>query len=250
MKKFIAYFDYLGFKEFIENNDLEKQKKIMHNNFRDMESALGQGKFKDAPNGYVADISNSKINCINFSDTVVFFSNDDTIESLRDILDVADKFNWETNLFHFPVRGSLVFGEIEYVDFKQKNSVGGVYNINSVFGKGLVTAHLKAEAQNWAGTVLDQSFVDQIGVNGFDPVDFLRPYAKYYKVPYKNEIDMPAEYVLNLVQGTLNDEALKNFRRNIIENFAAHKKGVDNEKVQAKLSNTLQFLESFYLKDE
>jgi hypothetical protein len=47
MKKFIAYFDYLGFKQFIDNNDLEYQRKIVGNNFRDIESALGQGKSKN-----------------------------------------------------------------------------------------------------------------------------------------------------------------------------------------------------------
>lgn len=41
MKKFIAYFDYLGFKQFIDNNDLVYQRKIVGNNFPDIENALG-----------------------------------------------------------------------------------------------------------------------------------------------------------------------------------------------------------------
>lgn len=45
MNCFIAYFDYLGYSKFIENNDLDYQKKIIRNNFRDIESALGKGKF-------------------------------------------------------------------------------------------------------------------------------------------------------------------------------------------------------------
>ena len=31
MEKFIAFFDYLGFKQFIDNNNLEYQSKIMGN---------------------------------------------------------------------------------------------------------------------------------------------------------------------------------------------------------------------------
>ena len=77
MKKFIAYFDYLGFKQFIENNDLSYQKSTVNMIFRDIESALSGGKTKDAPQGRIFDIAKSNINCINFSDTVVYWTNDD-----------------------------------------------------------------------------------------------------------------------------------------------------------------------------
>lgn len=250
MNRFIAYFDYLGFKEFIENNDLEFQKRIIGNNFRDMESALGQGKYKDASHGLIIDISNSQINCINFSDTVVFFTNDTTDSSLVEILEVAYKFNWQAIDFCFPVRGSLVFGEMVYIDFKQNNGGGGVYNINSVFGKGLVKAHLRADEQHWAGTVLDDSFVSEMANRGHDLDNFLAPYAKKYKVPYKNRVAEENEYVLNIVKGTLNDKALKNMKNNISRNFAQYNKSVEDKRVQEKISNTIHFLESYYVKED
>jgi hypothetical protein len=249
MNRFIAYFDYLGFKEFIENNDLEYQRRIVGNNFRDIESALGKGKYKDAPHGVIADISNSQINCINFSDTVVFFTNDTTETSLIEILEVAYKFHWQAIDFCFPVRGSLVFGEMVYVDFKQSNGGGGVYNINSVFGKGLVKAHLRADEQHWAGTVLDESFISEIASRGHNLDNFLEPYAKKYKVPYKNGVVREEEYVLNLVKGTLNDIALKNMSKNIRDNFAQYNKSVADDRVQEKISNTLRFLESYYVRE-
>jgi hypothetical protein len=49
MNRFIAYFDYLGFKKFIENNTLDYQKRIVVNNFRDIENALAKGK-QNQPN--------------------------------------------------------------------------------------------------------------------------------------------------------------------------------------------------------
>lgn len=250
MNRFIAYFDYLGFKEFIENNDLEYQSRIVDNNFRDMESALGQGKLKDAPHGVIADISNSQINCINFSDTVFFFTNDTSDTSLVEILEVAYKFNWQAIDFCFPVRGALVFGEMAYVDFKKKNGGGGIYNINSVYGKGLVKAHLRADEQHWAGTVLDESFTTEIANRGHNLDEFLLPYAKKYKVPYKTEVERADEYVLNIIKGTLNDEALKNFSKNIRGNFAQYNKSVVDKSVQQKIENTIRFLESFYVKED
>lgn len=250
MNKFIAYFDYLGFKKFIENNDLDYQIRIIGNNFRDIENALGQGKVKDAPRGVIADLTNSNINCINFSDTIVFWTNDDSKESLIEILEVAYRFNWNAIDFCFPVRGSLVYGEIVHIDFQQKNSAGGLYNINSVFGKGLVTAHEKADKQHWAGTVIDQSFIELLLNRGYDLDSFLAPYAKKYKVPYKNSSNIPEEFVLRLVKGEeLNDEALNNFSKGIRDNFAQYNKPVSAQDVQEKLSNTLAFLASFYKGD-
>lgn len=90
----------------------------MGNNFRDIESALGQGKYKQSSHGLIADISSSRINCINFSDTVVFFTNDTTEQSLVEILEVAYKFNKQAISMFFPARGALVFGEMRYVATK------------------------------------------------------------------------------------------------------------------------------------
>lgn len=246
MERFIAYFDYLGFKEFIERNDLDYQKRIIGNNFRDMEGALGLGKYKKVPHGIIADISDSSINCINFSDTVIFFTNDTTDSSLEEILKVAHTFNWTAIDYCFPVRGSIVLGEMIYVDYKKNNQKGGIYNINSVFGKGLVNAYLKADSQDWAGTVLDRSFVEEIERRGYNIDEFLSPYAKRYMVPYKNGITNEEEFVLNIIKGDLNEEALKNYSQSIRDNFSAHNKSVNNEGVQRKIDNTLLFLNSYY----
>ena len=230
MKKFIAYFDYLGFKQFIENNDLNYQMKIMANNFRDMELALGKGELKHGKNGVIADLANSKINCINFSDTIVFWTNDDSESSLIEIIEVAYKFNWQAILMTFPVRGSLVYDEIVHVSHEEYNSAGGMYNINSVFGNGLVKAYEKAEAQ----------------VRKYNIEEFLKPYAKHFKVPYKNGIELPDEFVMNIIEGDLNDLALKNSGDGIISNFERHNKSTENQRVKEKIDNTLIFLESFY----
>jgi hypothetical protein len=245
MKKFIAYFDYLGFKQFIENNDLEYQTRVIGNNFRDIESALGKGKYIEAAHGSIADLSQSNINCINFSDTVVFWTNDDSESSLMEILQVSHKFNWQAIDFFFPARGALVYGEIVYVDFKRKNAAGGLYNINSVFGKGLVRAHEKAEKQHWAGTVLDETFIEELAKRGYDTESFLKPFAKRYKVPYKNGHALSEEYSMCIIKGTLNEEAFKNYGNRIKENFAAHKKSTDTNDVKEKIENTINFLATF-----
>lgn len=249
MNRFIAYFDYLGFKDFIDNNNLEEQSRIMNNNFRDMEHALGKGKLKTVRIGVIADLSDSRINCINFSDTVVFFTNDNSENSLKEILEVAYEFNFREVVHCFPVRGALVYGEMAYVDHKQSNGYGGVYNVNSVYGKGLVKAHLRAEEQNWAGTLIDVSFIEEIESKGYNIETYLSPYAKKYIVPYKDEIKRQPEYVLSLIEGTLDDEALKNFSQGIKDNFGYYNKSTNDIRVQKKITNTIEFLNSYYKKE-
>ncbi len=250
MSVFIAYFDYLGFKKFIENNDLSNQKKIMGRNFRDMKGALSLGKYKQAQFGVIADLSESIINCLNFSDTVIFWTNDDSKESLSEILKVSYNFTYATIDQFFPTRGALVYGEIVYVDHKNETISGGRYNINSVYGKGVVRAHDKANSQQWAGTVFDESFISRLVKQGYNVVDTIEPYAKLYKVPYKNGINFPDEYVMRLIQGELNTMAFDNMTKSIRENFACYNKPVDTTDVQEKIENTICFLKSFLPNDK
>ena len=246
MKKFIAYFDYLGFKDFIENNDTEFQHQIMNNNFRDIEMALADGKTKPASRGVISDIDQSQINCMNFSDTVVFWTNDDSDEALAEILKVAFRFNWQCNEFTFPVKGAVVHGDIFHADFRQKNQGGGIYNINSLYGRGLVEAYLIAENQHWAGTVIDETVISVIRDRGQDPLTTLEPFAKKYMVPYKKPKENPEEeFTLRLVKGDLPEEAFKNVSENIRRNFGEYNKRTDHPGVQQKLENTITYLKSF-----
>ncbi|WP_316840063.1 hypothetical protein [Pedobacter gandavensis] len=243
MKKFIAYFDYLGFKDFIEKNDLNFQIEIMNNNFRDIEDGIAQGKHRLGKHGgYVADLSKSTLNAINFSDTIVIWTNDDSLDSFMELLEAAYRFNHRSVTMTFPIRGMIVLDELESVAFNYKNNVGGSYNINSVFGKGLVKAHLQAEQQQWAGTVIGEEIIDKFKNDEIDIDHVLKPFAQRYKVPYKPPFDIPyEEYALKLVTG-INDEFFKNVSKGIVDNFSQYNKDATHESVQEKLSNTIKYL--------
>jgi len=248
MKKFIAYFDYLGFKEFIENNDLESQRKVMDDNFIQMERALAQGSYREGRYGTINDISKCNINCINFSDTVIFFTNNKTEESFKEIIKVAYRFNFNSVSYCFPVRGSIVFGELVHIPpVNIKNECGSFYNINSVYGKGLVKACELANCQNWAGTVLDESLISECITRNYN-LDFLNKYAKRYTVPYKNSCldkEKPEEFVLHLNDGALNEQDFMSVEKSIKDNFAFYNKPVDSLDVQEKIHNTIRFLGSY-----
>lgn len=240
---YLAYFDYLGFKEFIENNEDEVLIRRMGHIFRDIEIAIGQGKYQQPQNGVIlSDLSNSRVNCLNISDTVLFWTNHCDRESLFELIKVAYEFNWLQILYNFPIRGSLVKGKIKLVSGKQANSNGGSYSVQCLYGKGLIKAHEKAEYQNWAGTVIDQSIIDDIEKvsNG---IEFLSDYAIKYKVPYKMDLGLNEEYVLKIVKGITNETALKNTKESISSVFALDNKSTEPKSVQLKIKNTMDFIE-------
>lgn len=245
MKKFIGYFDYLGFKDFIEKNELDFQIQIMNNNFRDIEDGLAQGKHRQGKNGgYVADLSKSTLNVINFSDTIVFWTNDDSFDSFLELLQAAHRFNHRSVTMTFPVRGMIVFDELESVAFSSTNTVGGTYNINSVFGKGLVKAHLQAEHQQWAGTVIAEDIIDKFKADGIDIEQALKPFAQRYRIPYKPPFKIPyEEYALKLVT-SINDEFFRNVSKGIVDNFSQYNKDATHASTQEKLANTITYLGS------
>lgn len=245
MKKLIAYFDYLGFKDFIEKNDLDFQIRIMNNNFRDIEDGIAHGEHrKSTRGGYVADLSKSTLNAINFSDTIVIWSKDDSLDSFLELIKASFRFNHRSVTMTFPIRGMIVLDELESVAFNYTNDVGGTYNINSVFGKGLVKAHVQAEQQQWAGTVISEEVIDKFKSEGVDIDQVLEPYAQRYKVPYKPPFDIPyEEYALKLVTG-INDEFFKNVSKGITENFSQYNKDATHKSTQEKLANTIAYLGS------
>ena len=211
---------------------------------------MGQGKITYTNNGgYIADISESKINCLNISDTVIFWTNDNSLDSFKELLEISFTFNYRETCFSFPVRGAIVYDEIDIISGYQETKNGGTYNVNSIYGKGLVNAHLKAEDLNMASCVIDSSIVEKIKEFG-EVVDILSEYAIKYVIPYKKCESKEPEYVLTFYNNKKiidrdrkeNDEALANRKNGIIGAFKSDNKGM-NERAEILLKNTLDFLE-------
>ena len=158
---------------------------------------------------------------------------------------VAYEFNWREVLINFPVRGVIYFDAIEMISGQQENQSGAIYSPNLIYGHGLVKAHLKAESLNWAGSVIDQTVIDQIK-GEVDIQDFFTPFAKTYHVPYKeHEKNTKEEFALNIIKGKLNDETFEKYKNDIVRTFSLDNKPIDKPRVQEILENTITFLETF-----
>jgi hypothetical protein len=246
MNKFIAYFDLLGFEEFIAKNSIDDQKTALGVVFHTIECSLSGGKVLNTDIGVVADISNAQINCLNFSDTIVFWTNDESTYSLINLLKVVHDFNSKMILYVFPIRGAVTFGEIFHTNYREASNQNTLYNVNSVYGKGIIEAYRKSEMQNWAGTVIDNTIIEELKLRKIEVDTFLKPFAKKYQVPYKDlNVQKSDEYTLCPVEEKIGNEFFNNCQKSIERNFSNYNKDVSQASVKIKLATTIKFLESF-----
>lgn len=241
MKHFIAYFDYLGFKEFLLQNSEEELERRSYHLLRDIEKSLSD-KYKIKSSGQaVADLSESNINCLNISDTVIFWTKDDTLESCKELLEVAYRFNWNNNIFYFSVRGCVIYDNFNFISGKQQNERGSLYSPNLMFGKGLLNAHIKTDQLNWAGAVIDNSVVERV-MKETNFSAFIGDMAKKYLVLYKGFYKKEYAFLLRK-ENDLTEEQSKNDEDSIRNNFEGDNKSI-NASVEEKISNTIKFLRS------
>jgi hypothetical protein len=245
MKSFIAYFDYLGYKEFILNNNSKHHKERVEDIQSNIENALAKGKISRQENGSIInDIMDSSLTTLNISDTVLFWTKDDSKESFKELIEVCYEFNRQENCWNFPVRGAIIYDEIYILGGRKQTNNGGIYNANTLYGKGIVNSHIKAESQNWAGTVIDHSLIKKINKFNDDKLtNLLKRYAIKYNVPYKNKGNKDSEYVLKLtlVDDKRSKEQIVNMD-NVKKVFERDNKSVCHPSVVEKITNTLDYV--------
>jgi hypothetical protein len=248
MKRYIGYFDYLGYKEFILKNETDYVRRRVEHILRDIEMSLGK-ELKQMPNNpgvLIANLQTASVNCLNISDTVIFYTDDDSENSFIELVETANEFNWRNNLYHFPVRGIITLEEFEIITDDYVNDQGVIYKPNIMYGKGLVLSHIKCDLQEWAGCCIDNAVIDaNIGKATMQIID---EKAIKYVVPLKkSNFGRFSEYALRLYTGGANATYLENKTKDIIGIFHSDHKEVDY-RVQSKIDNTVAFLD--FLKDK
>ncbi|MBV7533822.1 hypothetical protein [Chitinophaga sp. sic0106] len=245
MNKFIAYFDILGFKEFIDNNDKAYVDHHFQHIFRESQTALANGQLINARPGIVVpNLAVSRINCMHISDSIIFWSNDDTEDSFTDLVNVCHQFYWRCMQASFPIRGCMVLGDMEFTPSNLPGANGTRFYNSSMYGKGIVEAYLKGENQDWAG-----GYVDNSAINAVRPeiVHQLAQDGKLilHPVPLRDQTTIE-QYSFCIIQPSLNPIAYNNMVRSITDTFNRHMNGaVLHHGAQRKLDNTILFLDRF-----
>lgn len=244
MEYFLAYFDLLGYKKFIENNSEQHLDSRTDHFGRNIEMALAldhPNVPSKRPGILLSDISHSTLSCLTFSDTVIFWTNSNTIQDFEEILQVAYKYNYFNIMHDFPSRGCIVYGDIWYKPFDSENLRGGRYMLNMIYGRALINAHLKAEAMSWAGCELDTSAIAYARSLG-DINPLLKEYTMLYDIPFKTkdgEVKHPA-CALRLLRGRI--LITEYYEDGIRRTFTQDNKGAIEGRTKVIFDNTIEFL--------
>ncbi len=254
MATFLAYFDLLGYKKFIENNTPEHLDYRTDHFARNIEKAISLDlPLITTPSGRtVSDISQSRLNCLNFSDTVVLWTKGESLEEFVELVKVANKYNSFNVLYDFPSRGCIVYGDLWYKPYNQDNPAGGRYALNMIYGQALIDAHIKAEHMSWAGCILDESAINKAKELG-DIASLIKEYTLLHNVPFKSkdketgmeiEVTIP-HHAFRLLKGEW--PIIKYVADGIERAFTQDNKGEIKGRVEVIYNNTIDFLKRHQL---
>jgi hypothetical protein len=241
---YIAFFDILGFKEFITNNDKDYVDRYFRHIFRDTQTSLSGQKFIEAYAGVVPDLARAEVNCLQVSDSIIFWSKDVTENSFRSMMAVCYTMNWLGMQMSFALRGCLVKGDIEFAPFQFAGQGDVKYYNSSLYGQGLVEAYTKADSQDWAGCYVDQTAISSVKEEVI--IDLIRENKLvYYAVPNKDGT-VHYEHVVSVINGKINDVLFRNMAIRLEQVFKLHMNGKPlPDSVRRKLNNTIKFFEFF-----
>ena len=152
-KYFIAVCDILGFSNLVRDHELHA---VVEQSLGWFRKALNHSVHKtDFPSEVppIADLDrHTEVGVAWFSDTILFYTKEDTDEAIRELLATVAWLIFETMLAgKTRIRGGLAYGEA-FIDIE-----------NSLFvGRPLIEAHELERSQPWSGAALTQSAIERL----------------------------------------------------------------------------------------
>src|SRR3989338_2870418 len=174
---FIAVCDILGFSDLVRDNELDD---VVTHSIGWFRKSLNHSLHKTGFPTEVpptADLDrHSKVGVAWFSDTVLFYTKNDTDEAVQELLSTVACLLFETlQVGNTKFRGGLAYGEA-YID-----------PLNSLFvGRPIVEAYELEKIQQWSGAALSPSAVNRLPemARSGHNLDW---WVKPYDVPLKNQ---------------------------------------------------------------
>lgn len=248
---YVAFLDILGFKQLVESNEhndlVRKYKNLL---IPQAAMAVTNGEYKVVESSStqmiaVPDYTKAKIKAMVISDSVLMYTEDDSMQSFMDICVSVGRLVMMGFFVGLPMRGSIAIGPLS--TFNQQEAEG-IFEVYGLLGMSLVKAYSNESRYEWAGCVLDDECVERYeqlyskakteGVASYSINDILKHgFLIRYRPPSKDEQNSE-QYVINWPK----------FNRSLISentiqrSFMQHGKNIQNESAKRKLKNTLEFL--------
>ena len=252
-KKYIAYLDILGFKDLVNNNTPERVYELYDKVFFQIFTlSLSNGRVqlfnRNDSKTLSMQIETEKItvNSITISDSIIIWTDDNSMISFTNIIEVVRTFLNYMFKTGIPLRGAIVEG---YLDKISRTIVSPKdTSQTTLIGAGLVSAYLKEGMQSWSGCILDESCINAYNeeiekyksiVKDILTIDSLveKKFLLKYQVPCKGQ-QLKEEVVINwtnIDNVNFNEEL-------IIAKFSEYNKGIEKKEVKEKIKNTVDFV--------
>lgn len=247
--KFVMFLDILGFSQMVSYNEADQLAKIYDCDIRQTAAACSLisasvFKFEERfdvtarESGPLFDVKQGAINLHMMSDSVIAWTNDTTLESLKKICAYAATYIATSFMFGLPHRGAISVGELQLI----KLPLNGEPQSN-VVGRGVVNAHNFEVGQEWMGCVVDPECLEELSIE--DKHEFFRGQPQlvvHYEAPFKESARFRSDLVINWPAASVGGF------RNIAyfeEQFSRHNKGSSPGSL-VKVNNTYDFYKEFF----
>ncbi len=243
MERYLAVVDILGFSDLVNNNS-HKDLVSLYENFRiHIQKTLAKDKVRmDELNRAVFDVTNSTINSIIISDSVIFWSNSNTVEEFFDLIEcIYSLLEFSHNTTKIYLRAALTFGNF-YFDYSGIVKGKGSFLMHPLMvGKALVEAHeIQGSLKLIGGVITNESITN---AESSDKVIFKQKWDQllaenkivHYLVPVKK--GNKEYWTINWVQTLENPNEAQ-----IRNGFSSYKKTVVDVDVKLKIENTIGYV--------
>ena len=245
-KGIVAYFDILGYQNFIKSNKIKDCIEIIENILLTLPDEIKRDYLRINENSYskwdeyLQGIRSNFTNHMNItfiSDTIIFFFDFEKMEKnnipsfLNQILfylSVFMKLSFERG---FPMRGYIDYGTFYFNNDNNKNIIAGEI---------IMKCHQETNNLDFSGLAISESIYkycmefDYFYLNTL----FDKKYISKYLVNLKNKEDY--KYVFNIIFGEFKND-LKQY---IFDSFHKYNKEINNE-VMRKINNTERIMRCF-----
>lgn len=228
-KIYLAFLDILGFKELIMNNSFDESKEIFETF---IEQVSNSANLKNRSTGE----TNTVVNFNLFSDTILFWTNDDTFKSFFQLnLTVSNLLNYSMQI-GLPLRGAISYGNLMCNAFRLESDRVNI--INTILGTSIVRAHKLEKDQLWSGCIIDQELenTDNTELRNYLKSQWLGKFYVRYNVPLRNT---GCRSMLTINWVNLDNDVFT--EQKIRDSFDAHNKKSKSSDIAIKIENTLNY---------
>ena len=162
---FVAFLDILGFSDLVTKNSHDELITIYKQLDFCVQSALSNFNYSVSLKGkrpmeYIHNLEATTVNSMTISDSIILWTNDDSIDSFRNLILTTNFLLYECFSVGLPLRGGIAIGPLSIMNEQYQTPH---YNQrNTFFGKSIVDAYRLEQKQKWSGCIISRDCINHL----------------------------------------------------------------------------------------